>query len=133
MTHEKNHVSPQVYNTFLADGDGECEFHLNDDFWASSSVVKTASTRKVMIRKVSLNDEIRRITPTFLIVDIEGGEKDFFALADLTGVNKICMETHPGILTDKEISEIFNGLINDGFWLDFSIVRKNVFYFYRDC
>ncbi|WP_287600575.1 FkbM family methyltransferase [Thiothrix sp.] len=133
MTHKKNYVSPQIYNIFLADADGECEFYLNDDFWASSSVVNTVSTRKVMIRKVSLNDEIRRIAPTFLIVDIEGGEKDFFALVDLSGVKKICIETHPGILTDKDISEIFNGLMNKGFWLDFSIIRKNVFYFYRDC
>lgn len=133
LTYEKNHVSPQVYNVFLAEGEGECEFYLNDDFWASSSVIKTNTTRKVIIKKVSLNDEIRRIKPTFLIVDIEGGEKDFFGLVDLSGIKKICIETHPGILTNEDLSGIFSQLMAEGFRLDFSIIRKNVFYFYRDC
>jgi FkbM family methyltransferase len=131
-TYARNHLSPSISNVFLADEEGECDFYVHDEFWASSSVVSSNTSRKISVRKVKLNEEIHRVAPTFLIVDIEGGEKEFFGIIDLTGIRKVCVETHPGVLTDKDISDIFQILFQNGFVLDFSIIRKNVFYFYRE-
>lgn len=131
LTHRANGVAPTVKNTLLAEGSGTREFHVTDEFWASSSVAPTTGARTIAVPQSDLNAEIAAVRPTFLIVDIEGGEIEFFAVADLAGVRKICVETHPGVLSNAEISGLLMNLIHKGFALDFALIRKNVFYFYR--
>lgn len=128
-THERNQVSPTVTNALLAKGNGAREFQLDTDFWASSA--HRAGGHSITVRQADLNAELARVRPSFLIVDIEGGEAEFFADADLSPVRKICVETHPDVLGDRILSEMFAGLVAKGFSLDFSLIRKNVFFFHR--
>jgi FkbM family methyltransferase len=128
-THARNNVAPTLINALLAKGDGEREFHLEDDFWASSA--HRSGGRAITIRQIDLNSELARVRPSFLIVDIEGGEAEFFADAELSMVRKICVETHADVLGDRVLSEMFAGLVAQGFALDFSLIRKNVFFFQR--
>jgi FkbM family methyltransferase len=128
-THARNKVAPMLINALLATGDGEREFHVEDDFWASSA--HRLGGRSITVRQLDLNSELARVRPTFLIVDIEGGEAEFFAGADLETVQKICVETHPDVLGDRVLSELFAGLVAKGFALDFALIRKNVFFFHR--
>lgn len=128
-THAKNGVAPTLTNALLAQGDGEREFRIDDDFWASSA--HREGGRSITVRQLDLNAELARVRPTFMIVDIEGGEAEFFAGADLSTVRKICVETHPDVLGDRPLSEMFALLVINGFALDFSLIRKNVFYFHR--
>lgn len=128
-THAKNSVTPTLINALLAQGEGEREFHLDDDFWASSA--HRAGGRAITVRQLDLNSELARVKPSFMIVDIEGGEAEFFASAELSTVRKICVETHPDVLGDRMLSEMFAGLVAKGFALDFSLIRKNVFFFHR--
>ncbi len=60
-----------------------------------------------------------------------GANAVILAGADLSMVHKICVETHPDVLGDKVLSEMFAGLVAKGFALDFSLIRKNVFFFHR--
>lgn len=129
-TYAKNAVAPTLINALLARGDGEREFHLEDDFWASSA--HRTGGRSIKVRQLDLNAELARIAPSFLVVDIEGGEAEFFAAADLRTVRKICVETHPDVLGNQVLSKMFAGLLAQGFSLDFALIRKNVFFFYRD-
>lgn len=128
-THQRNGVAPTVINAMLAKGEGEREFFLEQDFWASSA--HRSGGRAITVPQRDLNSELARIKPSFLIVDIEGGEAEFFAGADLSSVKKICMETHPDVLGDRALSELFAGLVAQGFAIDFSLIRKNVFFFHR--
>lgn len=128
-THARNGVSPTVTNALLAKGDGEREFRIDDDFWASSA--HRSGGRAIKVRQLDLNSELARVRPSFMIVDIEGGEAEFFAAASLESVRRICVETHPDVLGDKVLSEMFAGLVAKGFALDFSLIRKNVFFFHR--
>ena len=128
-TYARNGVTPTLINALLAKGGGEREFHLEDDFWASSA--HRAGGRSVTVKQLDLNSELARVRPSFLIVDIEGGEAEFFAEADLSTVRKICVETHPDVLGDRVLSEMFANLVAKGFALDFSLLRKNVFFFHR--
>ena len=130
-THERNAIAPEVYNVLLARGDGECTFYVEPEFWASSTTARSTGAQAIKVPQRDLNKELVRLSPTFLIVDIEGGEAEFFAYADLAGVNKICLETHPDVLGDEGISAVFSRLFAQGFALDFSCIRKNVFFFYR--
>jgi FkbM family methyltransferase len=131
ITYQENNIHPKVINALLAKGNGTHTFYVEKDYWASSSIEISKNARKISVPQKDLNSELNKISPTFLIVDIEGGEKDFFKEADLSTVNKIYIETHPEILSNEQISSIFKKLFSYGFHLDFSITRKNVFFLYR--
>jgi FkbM family methyltransferase len=129
--HARNKVSPHVTQALLGEGDGERDFFVEPDYWASSLVRRSANANCVRIRQIDFNSELRRVAPSFLIVDVEGGEYDLLRNADLTGVAKLCLEIHPDVLGNARVSELFAGLIGAGLALDFTLMRKNVFYFYR--
>ena len=129
--HALNGVSPTVTNALLGKGDGERDFFLEKDYWASSLIQGSPEATPIKVRQIDLNREIGRLRPSFLIVDIEGGEYEFFQGIDLGPVRKICIETHPHVLGDRRISELLGWLFDAGFALDFGCIRKNVFFLYR--
>jgi len=130
--HARNGVRPRVTQALLGAGDGERDFFVEADYWASSLVRRSAGARCVRIRQIDFNAELRRVAPTFLIVDVEGGEYELLRRADLSGVAKLCLEVHPDVLGNARVSELFAGLVAAGLSLDFTLMRKNVFYFYRE-
>lgn len=130
-THQRNTVSPQIYNALLGRGNGECTFHVEPEFWASSTLAISPQAKPVAVPQLDLNEQLARLRPTFLIVDIEGGESEFFDYADLSGVRKICLETHPGLLGDLGVSRVISRILSQGLVLDFACMHKNVFFFYR--
>ncbi|MBI2961667.1 MAG: FkbM family methyltransferase [Betaproteobacteria bacterium] len=130
-THRENGVAPSVRNALLAEGAGKRTLFIEPEFWASSALAGSGAAQPIVVEQADLNAELAAVCPTFLIVDIEGGEIEFFALARLDGVRKICVETHPGMASDASLSKLFSRLFAQGFALDFSLIRKNVFYFYR--
>jgi FkbM family methyltransferase len=131
VVHARNKVRPQVIQALLGKGDGERDFFVEPDYWASSLVRRSPKAQCVRIRQIDFNSELRRVAPSFLIVDVEGGEYELLRGADLSGVSKICLEIHPDVLGNAKVSELFAGLIGAGLALDFTLMRKNVFYFYR--
>lgn len=131
MTYSANHVKPNVYTALLAQGNGERTFYVEKEFWASTTVSGSTGAQAITVPQIDLNSEITRIRPTFLILDIEGGEAEFIPLADLSGIQKICIETHPHVLGNNGVTKILAHLFAQGFSLDFGLVRKNVFYLYR--
>ncbi len=130
--HSLNGVAPTVRNVVLGEGVAERDFFLEKDYWASSLIQGSASAQSIRVPQVDLNSEIRRIAPTFLIIDIEGGEYELMRHIDLSSVRKICIETHPHVLGNRRVSEILGWLFDAGFALDFGCMRKNVYYLYRD-
>jgi FkbM family methyltransferase len=130
-THRANGVAPTVRNLLLGRGEGSREFYVEPEFWASSAVRGSPGARTIRVPQADLNAELRRVRPSFLIVDIEGGEIEFFETADLATVRKICVETHPAIHSSAALSQMLCGLFRQGFALDFALLRKNVFYLSR--
>lgn len=130
-TYAVNQVLPFFRTALLGDGTGTTQFFVEDEFWASSANMDSGKSRRIEVEQIDLNSEIARVRPTFLIVDIEGGEGDLFALADLSGVKKICVETHAHVIGNDGVSRILAHLFAQGFCLDLGMVQKNVFYLYR--
>lgn len=130
-TFKKNNVSPVLHNVFLGKGEGVEVFYVSKNFWESSSVVISSDMTKIEVSRVDVNRKLAEIGPSFLIVDIEGGEGEFFEYADLTTVRKICLETHEDVIGDAAISRVFRRLFDMGFVLNFKIVFRNVYFFYR--
>lgn len=129
--HTRNGVRPTVTNAVLGQGAGTRDFYVNKDFWASSLVAPAAGAQATPIPQIDLTEEIRRVAPTFLIVDIEGGEYEFFRISDFPGVKKVCVEMHPDVLGNAGVSEILADLFAKGFVIDFACMQKNVLFLYR--
>lgn len=130
-THRANRVAPTVRNAMLARGEGEREFVVCDDFWASSAHRGASAGRTIRVPQLDLNAELARVRPTLVIVDIEGGEHEFFEYANLEGVRKLCVETHPDVIGNGRITAMLAQLFAAGFVLDCTLFRKNVFYLYK--
>lgn len=130
--HQLNGVAPAIHNVLLGEGVAERTFWLEKDYWASSLIQGSADATPIQVRQIDLNQEIARIKPSFLIIDIEGGEYDLLRHARLDPINKIVIELHPHVLGYTRTSEMLGWLFAAGFALDTSNTRKNVFYLFRE-
>lgn len=130
-TYAANGVHPTIRNAMLGNGPGRTRFYVDAEFWASSANTRREQATEIEVEQIDLNEEIARVRPTFMIVDIEGGEADLFALADLSCVRKICVETHAHVLGNEGVTAMLARLFEQGFCLDTGMTRKYVLYLYR--
>ena len=100
-----NGVEPALKNCLVGDHEGDTAFYLHREFWASSTLPVNGA-RPIVLRMVDVNHELQAVRPTFLIIDIEGGEYDLFQHIDLGGVRKLAIETHPRVLGRDKVDFI---------------------------
>jgi len=116
LTHKLNNVSPVVYNEILAKEDGEVDFFVHEDFWASGTADFLG--RRISVKSTSFQRRLDAIQPTMLIVDIEGGEQQLFDDVNLNGVKKILMEVHQNFIKRNGIKHVFDMMGKHGFHYD---------------
>ena len=125
-----NKVSPHLENCMLGDEPKEVTFYVSDSIWDSSNIKYKENLRAVQITVKALNKEIKKINPSFMIIDIEGGEYELFQDIDFHNVKKLAMELHEFIIgSDKAIS-IKSKLTEAGFKLNekFSYGGRELFW-----
>jgi FkbM family methyltransferase len=110
-----NQVEPSLGVAMLGEHAGEHDFHVHEAFWASSATDPSGAERTVRVPVRPLNDEIRRIRPSLLIMDIEGGEAELLRFADLDGVQRIVAEFHERMLGRDAIDTMMGRLYGEGF------------------
>lgn len=126
-----NGVRPTVRNVVLGKGGAsEVSFYLHDDFWASS-LVKFSGGREIKVPQRDVRGAFDEFRPTYLIVDIEGGEIDLFDGLSLDGVEKLCLEVHPGQTGQPAIDRMFASFARQGFALERTSRLENVIFFRR--
>jgi len=117
-TYELNHVSPQLEICILGEKAGEQTFYIGKNFWSSSTVSSNQETTSVQVNVKSFNQEIQKINPNFLIIDIEGGEYELFQYADLHQVEKMMIEVHPQAIGVEKANFVKQKIIDSGFQLN---------------
>jgi FkbM family methyltransferase len=70
--HQINGVKGLIHNEIIGGSDGEIDFFVRDDFWASSTAERGG--RKVTVKATGLADRLTEWRPDVVIMDIEGGE-----------------------------------------------------------
>ena len=95
-------------------------FYLHEHFWASSMVRLSKRSRVdvVPVRQVAFDEVLREHAPTFLIVDIEGGEGALFKGIELTGVRKVLIEIHEKVLGSAGVKALFDFFSAQDFFYD---------------
>jgi FkbM family methyltransferase len=116
-THEINNVDVAVYNEMLGASEGTHDFFVSEHFWASSAKGDFGGTR-IQIPIRSFQERLREWKPSFLIVDIEGGEVDIFEGIDMAGVQKVQLEVHQNIVGRQGMKKLFDTLSAQGFHYD---------------
>jgi len=113
LTHQVNNVQVVVYHEILSKQDGETDFFLHGDFWASGTHSFLGTPIKV--KTTSFQSRLNTLRPTMLIVDIEGGEETLFEDVDLTGVKKIMVELHQYTIGRRGMKKVFDLLSAQNF------------------
>jgi FkbM family methyltransferase len=129
--YKKNNVRPKLTFAMLGETAGIQKFYRNTKTFLASSSEKSNDTSHecVEVTVLSLNDTIRKIQPTYLMMDIEGGESDIFNIIDFQSIKKIQFELHPAILGEEKVQAIFNKLRSNNFSADDTLSLGNNFFF----
>jgi FkbM family methyltransferase len=114
-TYALNGVSPKVEICMLGESAGQAEFHLTKSFWSSSPIQSRKSVRTLTVTVQPFNEAVRDFRPSFLIVDIEGGELDLMRYADLRGIDKLCIELHPYVIGPEKVRWVVERILAQGF------------------
>jgi FkbM family methyltransferase len=116
--YELNRLYPQLEICVLGQGHGETDFYVHDQFWASTTLPRTDRWRCIQVPVRPLNEEIRRIDPTFLVLDIEGGERELFRFIDFHHIRKIGLELHVGLIGAEEAEAAKRRIRDAGFTIE---------------
>ena len=129
--YKRNKVSPTLTFAMLGEVDTYEKFHRNKNSFLASSSQKNRNEEyeAVTVLRKDINKVIKEICPTYLIMDIEGGEYDIFKLINFYTIKKIQFELHPLILDRDKINSIFNRLRESNFIQDTSHSYPDNFYF----
>ena len=128
-TYRLNKVEPIIQNTLLTDKESTMDFYLEKNFWSSSTIKRSERCKCIEVATKDINKELKRFKPTFLIIDIEGGEKDLIPIINFDRINKIIIEIHPHVIGEYEASKIITYLISKRYSLNFKEMKGNVFMF----
>jgi FkbM family methyltransferase len=124
LTHRANAVDIDVFHEILAAEDGETDFFVHQDFWASGTHDFLGT--KIRVRTTAFGRRLAEVRPSMLVVDIEGGEQALFRDVDLSGVKKILIELHQPTIGRRGIKEVFDCLSAQGFHYDTWHSNRNI-------
>jgi FkbM family methyltransferase len=101
-----NDVSPTLKINLVGEEYGTQTFYVNERFSRSSMIKPEGESRPVPVPVVPFAEELARFKPTFLVVDIQGSEKDFLRYADLSSIRSLLIEFHPSMIGFNEIAKL---------------------------
>ena len=129
----RNRVTPHLHMCVLGRRAGTVPFWISPGSFLGCSLVRQSHHRhSVDVAVRSLNEELQTVRPTFLIVDIEGGEDDLLTYADLSAVRKISMEVHEAAYGPEGLARVAEALADQGFRPREGVTTPSVWYLERN-
>lgn len=123
----------RVHSALLTDDprllrEGSAEFFCHDEFWAGSTHRPENSTGAISVSTVSFTEFLRKIRPTVIISDIEGGELELFGkvlkpsflqrllrTGPFDSVRHVIMEMHPKVIGQSGVEAVHRSFKDAGF------------------
>jgi FkbM family methyltransferase len=112
-----NQVAPTLEMGLVGRQPSPGTFYVGDNFWSSSIFNKAEGAQPITVPGISFNDKLKDIDPTFLVLDIEGGEYDLVEYAQFHNVRKLLIEIHDWVLTPDQVQHVRDTLMRQGFRL----------------
>ncbi|EDX76737.1 methyltransferase, FkbM family protein [Coleofasciculus chthonoplastes PCC 7420] len=110
-----NQVSPHLEICLIGEREGTHQFYIEKNFWSSSTIQRHPDAKAIQVTVKSFNQEIKRLNPTFLIIDIEGGEYELLNYAHFHNVKKLVIELHERIIGREKVEFVKAKLHQWGF------------------
>lgn len=127
-----NSLEPVLTIGFLTEsGEKSVRFFAEPEIWSSSAEQRSANGCELQVPTVRLSSELAKVQPTFLIVDIEGGEYDLFRQMSFDGIRKIVVELHPQIIGEQKSQEVRQMIERHGFRCGWACDDELHFYYER--
>jgi FkbM family methyltransferase len=130
-TARRNGFEPTIVNAVLGERDGKTNFYVHDDFWVSS-LTPSHGAEAIRVAVRAFRSELDRLKPTYLMVDIEGGEVALLGGDPLPDyVRAVCVEVHPATVGVDATQSLLVKLIGEGLHLDLAKSWNNVAFLRR--
>jgi FkbM family methyltransferase len=114
-THCLNGVTPHLSMRMVGKERGAATFYVSNNFLVSSLFPSEEASEAITVKVVSFREELERIKPTILIVDIEGGECELLGEFPLPSCRLVMFELHPKILGEGRANQVLTRMTNIGF------------------
>jgi FkbM family methyltransferase len=118
QTFKLNEVAPTLINAVLGDREGSTDFYIDRQAFTLSTTKPRADCARISVPMTSFEDALAAHQPSYLMVDIEGGEIELLAHGLPAHVRSLCVEAHPGVVGEQAIAEMVGTLLDGGFLLD---------------
>jgi len=115
-THRLNGVAPTLEMCLIGEHAGTAPFWVGSLFWGSSTR-KRGNGRWVSVPVKAFNAEVQRLHPSFLLIDIEGGESDLCRYATFHEVRKVMLEVHQDLIERDGVEFVRSQMHRAGFRL----------------
>lgn len=115
-TWKDNAVAGNVYNCILGAGPRDArDFHVAPAFWASSADIAYPKSETIQVEQRDLLKQMDKKAATFLVVDIEGGERDVLDKALSPLVRVVVAHYHARIVGQEMVDALWRHLEEQGF------------------
>ena len=128
---ELNNARINLSQKVLGPEKGKSTFYSCHNFESSSLSKRDGVAREIEVECEDVNEVMKEIRPTFLVMDIEGGEAELIPKTNLSDIKKISMEIHPHVIGDDAVNSTVLHILNEGFVIDWASSAKKVLFFYR--
>lgn len=125
--YRENDVSPTLEICMLGDRHGEERLYVHNAFWASSTAISQASSSTVTVPVRPFDEAMHEVSPTFLVIDIEGGELGLLPALRLDGVRTVVLELHPALIGEDGCAAVLGAIEDAGFAFDPAASSDDVF------
>lgn len=126
----KNGVQPSCHLALLGEGNGKVSFPVDRKSRLASSAL-LEQQEVVTVDQWDINQTIERITPTFLVMDIEGAESAVLPMIQFQTIRKIQIELHPHLLGQSRLDELVALVQHAGFRVAERLTDGRNYYFER--
>lgn len=109
-----NNLSIKALQAVLTNHRGQIQFYRHP-YFTSSTTISIPDSKYFFVPAYNKHRLMMQVRPTYLIIDIEGGEIDFLQGLNLTSVRTICVECHPQIVGQRATNQMKTGLKKAGF------------------
>jgi FkbM family methyltransferase len=130
-THAANGVAPTLLHGLVAREAGEAVLFVEAEFASSSGASRGASAAPVRVPRIAIAELMRSVRPSFLVIDVEGGEAELLPAIDWRGVRKVALELHPQRIGAARTRELLALLEARGFREDRAISSSRKKFFER--
>ena len=126
-----NGVRPVLRNVAVAKEAGEFMLHITEEFWSSSFCVRKNTKSRIKCNAVCFDQILKEIAPTFLVVDIEGGEYGLVGTQIHHSVSKFMIELHEHVIGRDKIEAVRDWILKEGFYIIDDYGNNSIVYLER--